>query len=74
MNNILKRAVIAVALVAFCAAILTATKAYGVWVISGIACILFAFGLLRREKPPGNGSGEDTDTGGSRSSSDKDDE
>lgn len=52
MRVVLKRVLIAAVLVAICAAILAATKAYGVWVITGIAALLFALGLLRREKPP----------------------
>jgi hypothetical protein len=67
MRVVLKRVLIAAALVAISAAILAATKAYGVWVITGIAALLFVLGLLRREKPPGR-AGEDPDDKEDRSS------
>lgn len=47
---LLKRILIALALVAFCAALLAATKSYGIWVISGAALCFFILGLLRKEK------------------------
>ena len=49
MNTVLKRVLIAGALMAICAVILVATKHYGVWIVSGIAVILFILGLLRKE-------------------------
>jgi hypothetical protein len=52
------RQIIALGLVAVCLVILTATKAYGIWMISGIAVVLFVVGLLRKEKAPGDSGGE----------------
>lgn len=49
MQGVLKKVLIAVGLVVVCGIILKATKAYGVWVISGIAMVLFVLGLLRKE-------------------------
>ncbi len=68
MKIVLKRVLIAAVLVAICGAVLAATKAYGVWVITGIAALLFVLGLLRREKSPG-GAGEDRDDEENHSSS-----
>ncbi|MHB9096976.1 MAG: hypothetical protein ACYC5X_04045 [Syntrophales bacterium] len=73
MKVVLKRALIAAVLVAICVAVLAATKAYGVWVITGTAVLLFILGLLRREKSPGR-TGEDRgdwDEKGNHSSSRK---
>lgn|GEM_PF-2212581 len=50
-KTLLTRIWIALALVAVCAMVLTATKAYGVWVIIGAAVFLFVLGLFRKEKP-----------------------
>lgn len=50
MNVVLKRVFTALVLVVVCAAILAATKSYGIWVITGIAVFLFILGLLRKEK------------------------
>lgn len=50
MQGVVKRVLIAVGLVVVCGIILKATKAYGVWVISGIAAVLFVLGLLRKEQ------------------------
>lgn len=50
MNSIIKRTLIALGLIAFCSAVLAATKSYGVWVISAIAIGLFIVGMLRGEK------------------------
>jgi hypothetical protein len=50
MQGIVKKMLIAAGLVVVCGVILAATKAYGVWVISGIAAVLFVLGLLRKEK------------------------
>ncbi len=52
MKTILKRVLIASALVVVCAVILAATKSYGVWVITGLAVFLFVLGLLGKEKAP----------------------
>lgn len=62
MNTVLKRVLIAAALLAVCAAILAATKLYGVWVITGIAVILFILGILRKEDSPGKGGDATDDT------------
>jgi hypothetical protein len=62
MNTILKRVLIAVALVAVCAVIFVATKRYGVWIISGIAVVLFILGLLRKDDAPGKGNDIPDDT------------
>ncbi len=53
MNTVLKRVLIAAALIAVCAVILAATKRYGVWIITGIAVVLFILGLLRKDNAPG---------------------
>ncbi len=53
MNTVLKRALIATALIAVCAVILAATRRYGVWIITGIAVVLFILGLLRKDTAPG---------------------
>ena len=53
MNVVLKRVFTALALVAVCVVILAATKAYGIWIITGFAVFLFILGLLRKEKTPG---------------------
>jgi fatty acid desaturase len=71
MNVVLKRIFIAAALVAVCAAILAAIKSYGVWVITGIAVLLFIFGLLRKEKAPDKAAGEAPDDRGEKSGQDK---
>jgi hypothetical protein len=63
---VLRRVAIAAALVVICVAILAATKAYGVWVITGIACVLFVLGLFHRDKPSGK-AGEERDDEGSHS-------
>ena len=70
MNVVLKRIFIAAGLVAVCAAILAAIKSYGVWVITGIAVLLFIFGLLRKEKAPDE-SGEASNDRGEKSEQDK---
>jgi hypothetical protein len=54
----LRQILIALGLVAVCLIILTAMKAYGVWVISGIAVVLFVLGFLRKEKAAGDSGGE----------------
>ena len=53
MNTVLKRVMIAGALIAICAIIFVATKRYGVWIISGIAVVLFILGLLRKDDVSG---------------------
>jgi hypothetical protein len=53
MNLMLKRILIAAGLLAFCIAVLAGVKSYGVWVITGIAAVLFMVGLLRKEPPSG---------------------
>ena len=62
MNTVWKRAVIAAALIAVCAVILAATKRYGVWIITGIAAVLFILGLLRKDDTPGKGNDIPDDT------------
>ena len=62
MNTVWKRAVIAAALIAVCVVILAATKRYGVWIITGIAAVLFILGLLRKEKLPGRKGDAPDDT------------
>ena len=61
MNIVLKRALIAVALIAICVAILAATRRYGVWIITGIAVVLFILGLLRKDNDPGKGGDSPND-------------
>jgi hypothetical protein len=60
---VLKRMAIAAALVVICVAILAATKAYGVWVITAIAGALFVLGLLRRDEPSGKACEDREDKG-----------
>jgi|WetSurSiteA1Bulk_404760.scaffolds.fasta_scaffold702853_1 hypothetical protein len=55
MNTVLKRALIAAVLIAVCAVILAATRRYGVWIIIGIAVVLFILGLLGKGNAPGKG-------------------
>ena len=55
MNKVLKRVLIAAALMAVCTVIFVATKRYGVWIITGIAIALFILGLLRKDDAPGKG-------------------
>ena len=55
MNTVLKRVLIAAALMAVCVVILAATRRYGVWIITGIAVVLFILGLLRKDNAPGKG-------------------
>jgi hypothetical protein len=51
MQGIVRKMLIALGLVVVCGVILAATKAYGVWVITGIAAVLVFLGLLRKETP-----------------------
>jgi hypothetical protein len=53
MHVVLKRVLIAFGLVVFCGAVFVAVKFYGVWVITGVAVVLFILGLLWKEKPAG---------------------
>jgi hypothetical protein len=62
MNTALKRVLIAAALMVVCAVILAATKRYGVWIITGIAAVLFILGILRKEDSPGKGGDIPDDT------------
>jgi hypothetical protein len=62
MNTVLKQALIAAALIAVCAAILAATRRYGVWIITGIAAALFILGLLRKGNAPGREGDAPDDT------------
>jgi hypothetical protein len=55
MNIILKRVLIAAGLIVFCGALFAGVKTYGVWVITGVAVVLFIAGLLRKDKPAGPG-------------------
>ena len=48
MKLVLKRVIMALALLFACIFILGATKSYGVWVISAIAVALFLLGVLRK--------------------------
>ena len=52
MQGVVKKVLIAVGLLVVGVVVLTATKAYGVWVISGIAVVLFVLGILRKEQGP----------------------
>jgi hypothetical protein len=51
MNRVVKWVLIAAIMIVVCWAVLTATKSYGVWVISGIAVVLFCVGMLGKESP-----------------------
>jgi hypothetical protein len=53
MNIVLKRVLIAAGLLVFCGAVFAGVKSYGVWVISGVAFLLFILGLFRKDKPTG---------------------
>jgi len=53
MGGILKQASIALGLIVFCIAVFFAVKAYGVWVITGVAVVLFILGLIRKDKRDG---------------------
>jgi hypothetical protein len=67
MNMVLKRVLIAAGLIVFCGAVFAGVKAYGVWVITGVAVVLFILGLLRKDKPAGpSGRDEAQDHGGER--------
>jgi hypothetical protein len=55
MHVVLKRILIAFGLLVFGGAVFVAVKFYGVWVITGVAVVLFIVGLLRKEKPAGSG-------------------
>jgi hypothetical protein len=52
---------IAAGLIVFCAVLFVGVKTYGVWVITGVAVVLFILGLLRKEKPEGQGDAPDRD-------------
>lgn len=60
MNMILKRVLIAAGLIVFCGAVFAGVKSYGVWVITGVAVVLFIVGILRKEKPTGPGGCDET--------------
>jgi hypothetical protein len=67
MNVLLKRILIAAGLIVFCAVLFAGVKAYGVWVITGVAVVLFIVGLLRKDKPEGpEGRDEAHDRDGKR--------
>lgn len=51
MNRVLKRVLIAAGLFVFCAALFAGVRSYGVWVITGVAVVLFIVGLLRKDNP-----------------------
>jgi hypothetical protein len=55
MNIVLKRVLIAAGLLVFCGVVFAGVKSYGVWVITGVAVVLFIAGLLRKNKPAGSG-------------------
>ena len=64
LRRVFKVFLISLSLLVVCTAILTATKSYGVWVISGIAVVLFVLGLLKKETPKeddGSGQGKESD-------------
>ena len=52
----MKRVLIALGLMLFCIAVFAAVKAYGVWVITVVAVILFILGILRKDQPAGSES------------------
>lgn len=54
----MKRVLIALGLMLFCIAVFAAVKAYGVWVITVVAVILFILGILRKDQPAGPERGE----------------
>jgi hypothetical protein len=54
MNVVLRRVLIAAGLFVFCGAVFAGVKSYGVWVITGVAVVLFIAGLLRKDKPVGS--------------------
>ena len=51
MNRVLKRVLIVAGMIVFCGAVFAGVKSYGVWVITGVAVVLFIAGLLRKDKP-----------------------
>jgi len=55
----MKRVLIALGLMLFCIAVFAAVKAYGVWVITVVAVILFILGVLRKDQSAGPESGEE---------------
>ena len=55
----MKRVLIALGLMLFCIAVFAAVKAYGVWVITVVAVILFILGILRKDQPAGPESHEE---------------
>jgi hypothetical protein len=64
MNMVLKRILITVGLIVFCGAVFAGVKSYGVWVITGVAVVLFIAGLLRQDKPVGSGGRDDAQNRG----------
>jgi hypothetical protein len=67
MNIILKRVLIAAGLIVFCGALFAGVKTYGVWVITGVAVVLFIAGIMRKDKPAGpEGRDETQDRDGER--------
>ena len=60
MNMVLKRVLIAAGLIIFCGAVFVGVKSYGVWVITGVAVILFIAGLLWKDKPVGRDGRDET--------------
>jgi hypothetical protein len=67
MNMVLKRVLIAAGLIVFCGAVFAGVRYYGVWVITGVAVVLFIAGLLRKDKPVGpEGRDEVRDRDGAR--------
>jgi hypothetical protein len=67
MNMVLKRVLIAAGLIVFCGAVFAGVKYCGVWVITGVAVVLFIAGLLRKDKPVGpEGRDEVRDRDGER--------
>jgi hypothetical protein len=53
MNMVLKRILIAAGLIVFCGAVFAGVKSYGVWVITGVAVVLFIVGMLRKDEQAG---------------------
>jgi len=59
MKILMKRILIALGLLVVSVAIYAGVKAYGVWVISAVAIVLFVLGLLRKDNPAESAGGEE---------------
>jgi hypothetical protein len=62
MHTVVKRALIAAALVAVCTVVLAATQRYGVWIITGLAVVLVSIGFLRKDNASGKSDDRPDDT------------